>query len=276
LFTNHKTPYIFTMSERIGCLVLAGLILASCDEGGLAGSPRITLKVEDGGAAVRVHWYSVIGAERYQLWIDGVKVYEGKDTSYYLTTPARKIRTVAIGGTESTIDEVDLSAVTDTVEELYERDGKGVSALGFTGDGKFVLYALSDTAKKENFSLYLDDFRQDTTNPDSIRMVSPDFNASGDPFNEKKTLFAFWGPDSLVAPDTLSYSENCSPVLKADSVYALWLDTDHNGWAEGNRYDYFVKVKILAPPDSTGKVTFQYWFQKIGGLRWVLEPVEEK
>jgi len=261
-------------SKRIWLAVFAGLILASCDEGGLAGSPRITLKVEDGGAAVRIRWYSVVGADRYQLWVDGIKVYEGRDTSYYLATPARKIKAVAIGGTESTTDEVDLSAVTDTVEELYERDGEGVSAIGFTGDGKFVLYALSDTAKKENFSLYLDDFRPDTVKPDSIRMVSPDFNAFGEPFNKKKTLFALWGPDSLVAPDTLSYQENYSPVLKADSVYALWLDTDYNGWDKGHNYDYFVKVKILAPPDSAGKVTFQYWFQRIGGLRWVLEPTE--
>ncbi|MEO0248835.1 MAG: hypothetical protein ABIN58_04700, partial [candidate division WOR-3 bacterium] len=140
------------MSKRIWFLVLAGLFAASCDEGGLAGSPQIHLKVEEGGAALTVSWYNVVGADRYQLWIDGVKVYEGTDTSYYLTIPARKLKTVAIGGTESTMDEVDLSAVTDTVEELYERDGKGVSALGFTGDGKFVLYALSDTAKDDNFS----------------------------------------------------------------------------------------------------------------------------
>ena len=269
-------PYIFTMRERIGLLVLAGILLASCDEGGLAGSPRITLKVEDGGAAVTVHWYNVVGADRYQLWIDDIKVYEGTDTSYYLVTPARKIKTVAIGGTESTIDEANISAVTDTVEEIYERDGEGVSALGFTGNGGFVLYALSDTSEQDNFSLYLDDFRPDTTNPDSIRMVSPDFNAFGDPFNNRKTLFAFWGADSLVAPDTLSYQENYSPVLKADSVYALWLDTDYNGWGEGHTYDYFVKVRVLAAPDSTGKVTFQYWFQKIGGLRWVTEPEEEE
>ncbi len=262
--------------NRLFLILVVGLILGSCDEGGLAGSPQIHLKVEEGGAALTVSWYNVVGADRYQLWIDEVKVYDGTDTSYYLTIPARKIKTVAIGGTESTTDEVDISAVTDTVEELYERDGEGVSALGFTGDGEFVLYALSDTAKDDNFSLYLDDFRPDTTNPDSIRMVSPDFNAFGEPFNEKKTLFARWGPDSLVAPDTLSYQNNYSPVLKKDSVYALWLDTDHNGWEEGHSYDYFVKVKVLAEPDSTGKITFQYWFQKIGGLRWVLEPKEEE
>lgn len=269
-------PYSFTMSKWLWFLISAGILIVSCDEGGLAGSPRINLKVEEGGAALTVNWYSVVGADRYQLWIDGVKVYDGGDTTYYLTTPARKIKTVAIGGTESTTDEVDVSAVTDTVDELYERDGKGVSALGFTGDGKFVLYALSDTSKKSSFSLYLDDFRPDTTNPDSIRMVSPDFNVFGDPFNERKTRFAFWGPDSLLAPDTLSYQEDYSPVLKADSVYALWLDTDYNGWGEGHIFDYFVKVKVLSEPDSTGKVTFQYWFQRIGGLRWVLEPKEEK
>ncbi|MGB9589533.1 MAG: hypothetical protein ACP5QG_06990 [candidate division WOR-3 bacterium] len=264
------------MSKRVGFLFFAVLVGTSCDERGLAGSPLIHLKVEEGGAALTVSWYNVVGAERYQLWIDGVKVYEGNDTSYYLTIPARKIKTIAIGGTESTTDELDLSAVTDTVEEIYERDGEGVSALGFTGEGKFVLYALSDTAKDDNFSLYLDDFRMDTTKPDSIRMVSPDFNAFGEPFNEHKTLFARWGPDSLVAPDTLSYQNNYSHVLKKDSVYALWLDTDHNGWGDGHSFDYFVKVKILAEPDSTGKVTFQYWFQKIGGLRWVPEPTEEE
>ncbi|MEO0140369.1 MAG: hypothetical protein ABIM88_02320 [candidate division WOR-3 bacterium] len=264
------------MLKRIGFLVILGFIIVSCDERGLAGSPQIKLKVEEGGAAVAISWYNVVGAERYQLWVDGVKVYEGTDTSYYLANPARKIRTVAIGGTESTMDEVDLSAVTDTVEEVYERDGEGVCAIGFTGDGKFVLYALSDTSHDEDFTLYMDDFRPDTTNPDSVRMVSSNFNAFGDPFNKKRTWFAFWGPDSLLAPDTASYQQRYSPVLKPDSVYALWLDPDTNGWDAGHNYDYFLKVRIISGPDSAGKISFQYWFQRIGGLRWIPEPAKQE
>lgn len=258
-------------------LALSLIMGLACDESGLAGSPHISLEVQDGGNSLLIQWYSVVGADKYQLLVDSQVVYEGTDTSYTLNQPCRLIECRAIGGNETSVDQEDLSAITDSVE-LWERDGEGVAAIGFTGTGAYTTYALSDTdsAHRAGFRFYLDDFRPDTIVLDSIRMVSSDFNGFGDPFNDCKALFAMWQDDSIPAPDTASYQDKYSEILLADSVYAVWLDVDANGWEEGHESDHFMKIKVLAAPDSTGKVVFRYWFQKVAGLRWVPVAPEEE
>jgi len=254
---------------------LSALALLACDESGLAGSPQMTLTVENGGSTLKVEWYRVVGADKYRLLVDSQQVYEGTDTVYYIDSPCVTIKCIAVGGTETTSDEEDLTAATDSFD-LWERDGEGVAAVGFNGLGEYTLYALSDTdsTHQDAFRFYLDDFRLDTTIRDSVRMVSPNLNAFGEPFSKCQTWFAPWPGNSISAPDTASYVKEYSGILCADSTYALWLDVDDNGWEEGHSSDHFLKVKVLAAPDSSGMVVFRYWFQKKAGLRWVPEPSE--
>ena len=253
--------------------LLAGL-LAACDESGLAGSPQISV-LPDGsteGGTATVRWFGVVGAEVYRLWVDSQLVYEGADTSYHLDLVARTLRTEAIGGSDVTEDYLDLTSEPETLE-LYERDYPGVAAVGFGGDGSATTYDINDSASQKSFSFYLDDFRPGTTVVDSIRMVTPDVNAFGDPFNERKARFAWW-PGGDTAPPPERMADLYSPVLVPDSVYAVYLDPEGEGWDASQ--DHFLKIKVLGIDDSTGKVTMLYWFQRVPGLRWVTEAPSEE
>ncbi len=257
--------------RRLGLLL--GL-LAACDESGLAGSPQITVSPDSAsyGGTATIKWYGVVGADYYRLWVDSELVYEGTDTVYHLEGPARTLRTQAIGGSDITEDYEDLTSEPETLE-LYERDYPGVAAVGFGGDGSATTYDINDTASQKNFSFYLDDFHPETTIVESIRMVSPNVNAFGDPFNEREARFGWW-PSGDTAPPPRRMADLYSPVLVPDSVYAVYLNPDGEEWDATQ--DHFLKIKVLSVDDSTGKVKFVYWFQRVPGLRWVIEAPKEE
>ncbi|MEN3045448.1 MAG: hypothetical protein ABDH49_00450, partial [Candidatus Hydrothermales bacterium] len=167
---------------------------------------------------------------------------------------------------ESTPRVFDFTPVSRTSQEVWERDAPGHDGYGWNADGEGSSYSLEDAANHSRIDFYLDDFTRGTVNVSNIYLVSPNYNREDprNPFNGTETAFAADTGKMAPAPGNY-YTPTTEDPIVAGRTYFLWIDHSANEWTSD---DNFVKIKIISIGND-GKVVFDYWFQKQGGLRWL-------
>ncbi len=252
----------------LGIILGIGIYFYGCKKGEVPETPNVhTVNVIQNGAGLRFEWDPVENADGYRVYADGNQVYEGTNTYYELTTPAKKVEIVAYNDEgESDPWEGDYTPVTGT-GEIWERSVSGKpSAYGWDAQGNGASYSILDSTNFSMFDFYLDDFTPGSTLPGEMYFVSPNYNMFGSPFNNTETGFAVGTGDVAPAPDG-NYATPRTENPVAAQTYFFWIDHSANGWTTD---DNFVKVKVTSIGND-GKVTFTYYFQKKGGLRWLKE-----
>ncbi|MEO0279307.1 MAG: hypothetical protein ABIM98_06070 [candidate division WOR-3 bacterium] len=252
-------------------LILSGLFIAiiyfaACNGEEEIATPnaRITQILNQGGG-LRFEWDPVDGADGYRVYVDGTQQYQGTNTYFEWTNPAKIIEIVAYAGDkESNPKSFNFTPVSRTGQELWERSASGNSAYGWNSDGIGTSYSILDQNNFSQFDFYLDDLTSGSTDPANIYLVSPNYNAFGNPFNNTETAFAVGTADIAPAPGNYYTPTTQNPIVQGET-YFLWIDHSANGWSDD---DNFVKITINSI-GSDGRVTFDYWFQKYGGLRWL-------
>ena len=249
----------------IAVVLLIGIYFYGCKEE-LPETPNVhTEKIIQNGAGIRFEWDPVENADGYRVYADGKEVYEGTNTYYELLTPTMKVEIVAYnkeGESEPWVG--DYTPATGT-GEIWERSVQDKpSAYGWDAKGNGASYSILDTTNYSRFDFYLDDLQAGTTLPGQMYFVSPNYNYFGAPFNNTETGFAVGTGDVAPAPDGV-YDTPRTEDPVAGQTYFLWIDHSANGWSTD---DNFVKLTVTSIGND-GKVTFNYCFQKKGGLRWV-------
>ncbi|MEN3043677.1 MAG: hypothetical protein ABDH37_00470 [Candidatus Hydrothermales bacterium] len=249
----------------ISGLFLILLVFIGCPEDEELPTPNARIaSILEQGEGIRLEWDPVEGADGYRVRVDDELKYEGTSTYFEWKTPALKIEVYAYAGDkESTPRVFDFTPVSRTSQELWERSAAGNSGYGWNADGTGSSYSLGDAANHSRIDFYLDDFTAGTVDVSNIYLVSPHHGG----FNDTETGFAVetGGTGNIApAPGTYDTPRPQSPIVSG-GTYFLWIDHSNNEWTSD---DNFVKIKIISIGND-GKVVFDYWFQKQGGLRWL-------
>jgi len=135
------------------------------------------------------------------------------------------------------------------------------SGLAFNADGSAVAKSLADANKA---SL---DFVCDDVNMSPVGMVNAgDYGWSQN--SKINTLMDAGTSDYDAFGEAAASGYTTQLGIGVNGVYALWLSTSTN-WTTS---DHFCKAKIISIEDIGGvqKVTCRVAYQKIGGLRWLI------
>jgi hypothetical protein len=251
-------------------VVLAAVVLlvgTSCDTLVTLTKPNVTTEAVNSGATLRLTWTSVTDAKSYEITTDD-STFTTTSTSYDVTTPTGTIDVRAVNGSDkSDPATIDCKVVETSSLVLYgitDNSGNDPSGLAFTTSGSASALSLDD-ANKATIDFVCDD-QQATVLP--VGLVN-----AGDyswPQNSKLNTLMDAGStdyDAFVFAAGSGYTTQL-PTL-ANGVYALWLSTGQSWTAS----DHFAKMKIISVEQPTGtfyKVTLRVAYQKIGGLRWLV------
>lgn len=252
---------------------VVGLVFYGCPkEEEKPPTPSVTATVDDGGGSITYTWNIIDEADGYRVYVDGVleKELDVSTTTYTVEGPAQEVEIVSYSGDEEsdpvTFDYTPVQSM-GTIYERSDTISGHYSAYGWdASNGNGTEYALSNSNDWPLIDFYLDDFTAGQINPSDMYFVSPDYNAFGDPFNNRRAWFATGTGDIAPAVGEENYSTPRTEYAVASQTYFFWLDRNASDtWDTG---DYFVKV-VVSNVGSDGSVDFTCYFQKTGGLRWL-------
>ena len=253
-----------------GVVALGGLfVLAGCEGGEeTANDLNLQYTVTDNGGSLELTWDEIEGADQYYIYVDGNLIDSTTGTSYTVTEDKAggEVKVEAVGTDLYSVVDIAGEVVQSSVSDWGEYNSQYYSAVGFT-DGTAVTYSILDEGNYSNFEIILDDGDNSGVDPTEIDLSSPD--SYDPPYNNHANGFADWTGD-IVAPAPGDY-QNIYPYnggIVQGSSYAAWLDPAGDGWTTT---DHFVRIDI-AGVDQDGKVTATFYYQNIGGLRWI--PVQ--
>ena len=263
-------------------LIFAGLAfgaLAGCGGGNAefggdgSGADTTSLGLEyevlaDGGS-LYLFWNDVEDALGYYIYADGELLDSTLSTSYVLTEEnacaKAWVEALLPGGSVAETLDIAGQVVKSSVYDWGELNSPYNSALGFV-DGEAVTYSTLDQDNYSNFEIILDD-GYSGVDPTEIDLCSPD--VYDPPYNGHANGFASW-TGGVVAPAPGNYwlIYPYTGGVQVGASYAAWLDPAGDGWDVN---DHFVRIDINSV-GSDGQVQATFYYQAIGGLRWV--PVE--
>lgn len=225
--------------------------------------PTVMSTSIDTGAALRLSWAAVAGAEFYEITTE-----HSTDTttalSWDITTPTGTVQVFAIkDSVKSDPATIDCKVVETSGLVLYGKsdpDPNHPSGLAFASAGSASMLSLDD-ANKASIDYVCDD--------ESISPVGL-VNAGdyGWPQNDKLNRLMDAGTTDYDAFDEAAASGYDSQhVLATNGVYVFWLSSSTT-WTTD---DHFCKARIYSIENVGGfqKVTLRVGYQRIGGLRWL-------
>lgn len=255
------------MRKLLPFVIIGVLVLAGC-EGLGPNTPNVTATAltdeTNDGMVLRLEWTAVEDADGYKIYVDGSEVADITETSYDIDTPCKIIEVTAYNSAgESTPATIDLTPVKSEQVDVWGRsdpDPDHPSGFGFSSDGNAVTYAIGDADNYPYIDFYIDDVAFDEPN-----LVSP-YDDNSVVNNSKGNVLAEGSASDNAAPSTGSYYSRLP--LEQNGVYWLWLDPTNDGLTTD---DHFVKMYVTGYDQSTGRFTFKFYYQKQGGLKWVVE-----
>lgn len=248
-------------------VALAAMVLfvgTGCDTMVTLTKPNVTTEAVNTGGALRLTWTAVTDASSYEIKTDD-STYTTTGTSFDVTKPSGTIEVRAVAGDDKSDPTIINCKVVETSSlVLYGRsdpDPNHASGLAFTGSGAASAMSLSD-ANKPSIDFVCED----------VTITPVGFANAGDylwPGNAKVNTLMDAGGTDYDAFKLAAASGYISQLAIANNgVYALWLSTSQT-WTTS---DHFCKAKIISIEDVSGvkKVTLKVAYQKIGGLRWLI------
>jgi hypothetical protein len=249
----------------IGALAVAlALIGTGCDSATSSGdldAPYVTIIAVNDGGALRLTWWTVDGADSYEITTDD-SVYPTTDTSFDLSTPTVAIKVRAVSGsTKSDSTAFDLTIAESTVEFFGDLDDSThANGFGFDDKGGVVACSLHYPSTAEM------DFYVDTVSfHGEMTLVSANKVNQGRRGNAMKAASGSY--DGATIADPLGTYSDSSLAIMTDSTYYLRVSSDTTGtWKAG---DNFAKARV----DSIvgAKVSLTTAYQEIPGLRWLVK-----
>jgi hypothetical protein len=221
----------------------------------------------DKGGTLRLSWAAVTDAQSYEIKTDD-STWTTTNLVFDVTTPTATIEVRAVNGNDkSDPATIDCKVVETSSFVLYgitDPSGDDPSGLSFASDGSATALSLSD-ANKPSIDFVCDD-QQSSVLP--VGLIN-----AGDyswPSNTKVNTLMDAGVtdyDALTLAASSGYTTQLATA--SNGVYALWLSAS-TVWTTS---DHFCKIKIISveqPSSTYYKVTLKAAYQKIGGLRWLV------
>ncbi len=249
-----------------------GLFLLSCGggytgggeggNGGGGGDFALSWEAVSQGSALQLHWERVSSAEVYRVYVDGQLFDSTADTLYTLSTPCSLVEIEAAPLNLWASLDIAGKVVVSSVDDWGEVDSPYNPALGFS-DGAAQTFPESDAANYGKFEALLDDGSSGVS-ASEIDFRSP--TSYSLPYNSHANGFAPWPSGSDSAPPPSAYREVYPDYGGVQAgEYAVWLNPEGLDW---DTLDHFVRVRV-EEVSSDGRVRATFYYQTIGGLRWV-------
>lgn len=259
------------MKRMTWLVVLAGLVLlvgAGCEQMTELQKPVVTYVLLNNGGGLRLTWAAVPDADGYRVKA-GDSTYTTTALTYDVTRPVKRIEVIAYSGSlESEPFVIDCGLVETSSLILYGKkdpDPNHPSGLAFTPTGTATAMSLADANKP---SL---DFVCDDESPGVLPIGLANAGDYGWPQNTKGNALKNSGASSYdavtIADPPGAYLT--SLTISSGAVYYLWLDAQNNGW---DANDHYAKAQVVSIENigNYKKVTLKIGWQKIGGLRWLV------
>ncbi|MCX6842525.1 MAG: hypothetical protein NTX53_09630 [candidate division WOR-3 bacterium] len=259
-----------TLIVALAAVVL--LIGTSCDTLVTLAKPTVSAAAldTDNGGTLRLTWTAVTDAKSYEITTDD-SVYTTTATSIDISTPSTTVDARAVNGSDKSDPAViDCKVVQTPSLVLYgisDASGNDPSGISFTSGGTATGLSL-DAANKPSIDFVCDDQQASVT---PVGLINAGDYTSWNPPSTKMNALMDAGTTDFDA-FRLAASTGYTTQLKTDNngVYILWLSTSSTWTAN----DHFCKIKIVSVEQPTGtyyKVTLKAAYQKIGGLRWLVQ-----
>jgi hypothetical protein len=252
-------------STLIVALAAAVLLIGtSCDTLVTLTKPNVTTEAINTGSTLRLTWTAVTDAQSYEIKTDD-STHNTTNLSFDVTGPTGTIEVRAVNGSDkSDPATIDCKVVETSSLVLYgmsDVNPDHPSGLAFTTSGSASALSLDDANKA---SL---DFVCDDVNITPVGVVNA--GDYGWTQNSKVNTLMDAGTTDYDAFGFAAGSGYTTQLgIGTNGVYALWLSNSQT-WTSS---DHFCKAKIISIEDVGGsqKVTLKVAYQKIGGLRWLV------
>jgi hypothetical protein len=251
----------------LAVVALAALLVGTgCDMLASLDKPNVTASAVTNGTVLRLNWVAITDANEYEIVTDDTTyVATAPSTEWDLTVPTKSVKVYAKNGdTRSDPAEIDCEVEETSSVILYgitDPEPTHPSGLAFTTAGAAVAMSL-DSANWAALDFVCDDrnFACAFVNPGDY---TPPYNSKGNALNEAATT----NYDDLDIVATTNYITQLE--LAQGGLYSLWIDPTNNGWDDA---DHFAKMSVQTIEDVSGhkKATVKIGYQKIPGLRWVM------
>jgi len=238
-----------------------------CDTIVTLDKPNVTFEAINGGGTLRLTWTSVTDAQSYEITTDD-STFTTTSLSFDVTTLTGTIEVRAVNGDDkSDPTTIDCKVVETSSLVLYgisDASANDPSGLAFSSDGTASAMSLDDV-NKAALDFVCDD-EQATVLPVGL-INAGDYGWTQ---NTKVNTLMDAGTTDFDAFEVAAASGYISQLAVAtNGVYALWLSTSST-WTTS---DHFCKAKIISVEQPSGtyyKVTLRVAYQKVGGLRWLI------
>jgi hypothetical protein len=240
------------------------LVGAGCDIIGTLDKPTVVATAISGGGTLRLAWTAVLDATGYEIKA-GDSTWTTTALSYDVSYPAAEVKVYATNGdTKSDATTIDCRVEETTGFEVYgisDPDTTHRSAFGFdAANGTPVSYSIT-TGNYPSIDFYIED-EQMTLGLVNSGVGGRQWNAKGNA-SKDPGITAY---DDLDIADATATGYSTQTEMANGGLYCLWLDPTNDGWSATD--DHFAKAKVTAVQGA--KVTFTIGYQKIAGLRWLV------
>jgi len=255
-----------TLIVALAAVVL--LVGTSCDTLVTLTKPTVTAEAlsTNNGGTLRLTWTAVTDAKSYEITTDD-STFTTTSTSYDVATPSATIEVRAVNGSDkSDPATIDCKVVETSSLVLYgisDVNPDHSSGLAFTTSGSASAMSLAD-ANKASLDFVCDD-QETTVLP--VGLV----NAGSYGWTQNNKMNTLMDAvttdfDAFKLAAVTGYGD--LQTVAVNGVYAFWLSSSM-AWTSS---DHFCKAKIISIEDVSGtqKVTLKLAYQKIGGLRWLV------
>jgi hypothetical protein len=238
-----------------------------CDTLVTLDKPTVSAEAVSSGATLRLTWTTVTDAKSYEITTDD-STYSTTSTSFDVTTPTGTIAVRAVNGNDmSDPATIDCKVVETSSLVLYgisDANADDPSGLTFTASGSASALSLAD-ANKASIDFVCDD-QQSSVTPVGL-INAGDYVWSQN--SKLNTLMDAGTTDFDAFELAASTGYTTQLTTGTNGVYAIWLSSS----ATWTTTDHFVKAKVISveqPSSTYYKVTLRLAYQKIGGLRWLV------
>jgi len=257
-----------TSTLVVGLAATLLLLGIGCDTVVTLDAPTVTTAAIDNGAKLRLSWTAVTDAKDYDIVTDDT-TYTTEELSFDVTTPSATIKVYAVNGDDksdaTTIDCQVVETATLVLYGITDPDPNHPSGLAFAADGAASALSLGD-ANKAALDFVCDD-EQASVLPIGL-INAGDYGWAQNAKGNAVAVASGTDYDAATiadAPGAYSTQEG----IAVSGLYFLWLDPTNNNW---DVQDHFAKAKVVSIEDVGGakKVTLKLGYQKVGGLRWLV------
>jgi len=239
----------------------------SCDTIVTLDKPNVSAEAVSSGATLRLTWTAITDAKSYEITTDD-STFTTTSTSFDVSTPTGTIAVRAVNGSDksdpATIDCKVVETSSLVLFGISDADPNDASGLSFTASGTASALSLSD-ANKANIDFVCDD-QQTSVTPVGL-INAGDYSWSQN--SRLNTLMDAGTTDFDAFELAASTGYTTQLTTGTNGVYAIWLSSS----ATWSTNDHFAKAKVISveqPTSTYYKVTLRLAYQKVGGLRWLV------